>query len=284
MAGRQWYTGRGGKQEGPFSDERLRQLIAGGVVTADTLVWSQGMSAWAKASEVPGLMAGAPRPPAVARGAPATGAGAAALSTSVGVWPLFGRSIVVAIAQITVIPAPWVLPSFYRWFVERIEFPNQQRVTLAGEPGDIWYIFILSALTGYAGLIHNGLGLLVVPFNVFFLFMIVRWFVRNLAWDGQTAPLAFSGSYWAMLGWYLLLIVSIFTIIGWAWVYAAWVRWMCRRVEGSGRQLIFAAGGWSVLWRFWLFALSCMVIVPIPWSLHWIVCWSVSQFALVERT
>ena len=56
MADRQWYTGRDGKQEGPFSDERLRELIASGMVRGDTLVWSAGMTNWAKASEVPGLM------------------------------------------------------------------------------------------------------------------------------------------------------------------------------------------------------------------------------------
>ena len=44
MADRQWYTGRDGKQEGPFSDERLRELIASGMVRGDTLVWSAGMT------------------------------------------------------------------------------------------------------------------------------------------------------------------------------------------------------------------------------------------------
>jgi hypothetical protein len=38
MAARQWYTAISGRQEGPFSDERLRALIAAGTVRADTLV------------------------------------------------------------------------------------------------------------------------------------------------------------------------------------------------------------------------------------------------------
>ena len=70
MADRQWYTGRDGKQEGPFSDERLRELIASGMVRGDTLVWSAGMTNWAKASEVPGLMPARHWPkasPAIAR-------------------------------------------------------------------------------------------------------------------------------------------------------------------------------------------------------------------------
>jgi GYF domain 2 len=284
MASRQWFIGRNGKQEGPYTDERLRELIAGGVVTAETLVWSQGMNTWAKASEVPGLMSGAPRPPVAAPGsAAAAGEAAGALSTSVRVWPLLGRSMVVFIAQITVIPTPWVLPSFYRWFVDQIELPRGQRVTFHGKPGDIWYIFILSSLLGYVGYIYNGLQLLVLPLSLFFLLIILRWFLRNLAWEGQATTLTFTGGYWRVLGWYLLLIVSIMTIIGWAWVYAAWIRWMCRHVEGSNRQLTFTAGGWSLWWRFMVFFLSCLVIIPIPWSLHWIACWFISQLALVER-
>ena len=70
MADRQWYTGRDGRQEGPFSDERLRQLIASGMVRGETLVWSAGMTNWAKAAEVPGLMP-AQRMPTAASGLPA---------------------------------------------------------------------------------------------------------------------------------------------------------------------------------------------------------------------
>src|SRR5579863_7654580 len=59
MSDRQWYTATGGKQEGPFSDQKLRELIAAGSVRADTLVWCDGMSNWARAAEIPGLLASA---------------------------------------------------------------------------------------------------------------------------------------------------------------------------------------------------------------------------------
>jgi len=164
-----------------------------------------------------------------------------------------------------------------------VGLPGGQRVTFHGKPGDIWYIFILNALLGYVGYIHSGLQLLVLPLSLFFLLIILRWFLQNLAWEGQATTLTFTGGYWPMLGWYLLLIVSIISIIGWAWVYTAWIRWMCRHVEGSARQLIFTAGGWSLLWRFTVFTLSCIVIIPIPWTFHWIARWFISQLALVER-
>jgi GYF domain 2 len=284
MASRRWFIGRNGRQEGPYPDERLRELIASGVVTAETLVWTQGMTNWAKAAEVPGLMTGAPRPPSVAPGAgPADGHATGALSANVGVWSLLGRMIVAAIAQITIIPAPWVLPSFYRWFVDQVEFPGHQRVTFEGKPGDIWYIFILNSLVAYSRLIHKDLPLLFIPLSVFFTFIILRWFLRNLAWQGQSARLAFVGSYWILLGWYLLLFVSIFSIIGWAWVTTAWIRWISRNISGARRQLVFTASGWSYLWRTLVVIVGCVFIIPIPWTLWWFTRWLVSQFALIER-
>src|SRR5215467_9428157 len=102
MADRQWYTGRDGRQEGPFSDERLRQLIASGMVRSDTLVWSAGMTNWAKAAEVPGLMPAQRVPAVMPGGAAPTGP----LTLHVGVWGLLWRAIVLGLSELAVIPLP----------------------------------------------------------------------------------------------------------------------------------------------------------------------------------
>jgi len=47
----------GGAQSGPFTMDVLRQMVMQQTLTRDTLVWKQGMAAWAKASEVPELAA-----------------------------------------------------------------------------------------------------------------------------------------------------------------------------------------------------------------------------------
>jgi hypothetical protein len=280
MAERQWYTAISGKQEGPFSDERLRVLMAGGSVRADTLVWCDGMSNWTRAGEIPGLMSGARMPPPLPTAAGATGQ----LATKIRVWPYFGRVLLVIIAQIFIVPTPWVMTSFYRWFVDTIELPGGQRATFTGKPGDIWYIFMLNALCGYAGFVAYGAGLFVLPVTTLLLVIIVRWFWRNIAWEGQTAPLGFTGGYWPMLGWYVLTILSIITIIGWAWVATAWTRWMCRHIEGSARKLIFNASGWGFLWRTVLLVLFCIPLIPIPWTLRWYTLWLVSQCALPRES
>src|ERR1700722_9806285 len=166
MADRQWYIANGGRQEGPYSDEQLRALIASGKVGGDTLVWSTGMENWTKAEAIPGLIGSAPRPPPIPSSRAALPPGAAphfatqvlatqAFATDVRVWPLLGRAIVMVLGQLLIVPAPWAVTSFYRWFIEHLHVPGHQRVAFAGQPGDIWYIFILNALLGYAGVVNS---------------------------------------------------------------------------------------------------------------------------------
>ncbi len=53
QGGWQIYVGINGTQAGPFNEQELTALIQKKTVTAQTLVWKQGMSAWAPASQVP---------------------------------------------------------------------------------------------------------------------------------------------------------------------------------------------------------------------------------------
>lgn len=62
---RMWYMGIGGQTVGPLTANAIRSKIADGAVTPSTLVWSEGMAAWAEASTIPDLsrMFGAIPPP-----------------------------------------------------------------------------------------------------------------------------------------------------------------------------------------------------------------------------
>jgi GYF domain 2 len=285
MADRQWYTGREGRQEGPFSDERLRELIATGVVGADTLVWSAGMTNWAKAAEVPGLMPARRVPSAAAGDGAGVGAPSGPLALDVGVWALFWRAIVLGLSQMAVVPLPWVAPIFSRWFVERIQVPGGRRLGFVGTAKDIWWVFILYALCALLALIVDKRGYIpVVAVQLLLQLLILRWFVGKLAWEGQTQPLRFTGRFTSLLGWNLLMGLSILSIIGWTWVATAWGRWMCRNVQGSSRELVFTASGLSYLWRTLVVVFTAFFIIPIPWTVRWFMRWLVSQLALVERS
>jgi hypothetical protein len=289
MSNRAWFYASEGQQHGPYPEVQLREFIARGTVTADTLVWTEGMVNWQKAGEIPGLLSGDAGPPALSQaGGPLMDGGALIaqpLSAEFGVWALFGRALLYLIGLLLVIPLPWVVTSIYRWLVAHLRVPQRPDAAFTGNPGDIWYVFVILALCGYAGLSRvQYIGLILFPIEAVLSWMVVRWFVANVSPDGQQRPLTFAGSIWVYVGWYLLSFISFITIIGWAWVLTAWLRWMCRNVDGTRREITFNASGWQMLWRTLLFSVAIVLIIPIPWALRWYVRWNVSQVALVERT
>lgn len=71
----EWYYAKGGQQLGPVTDDDLRQKVASGEVSAQDLVWRDGMANWQAASSVSELAGGgggyAAAPQAGGYGAPA---------------------------------------------------------------------------------------------------------------------------------------------------------------------------------------------------------------------
>jgi GYF domain 2 len=288
MSDRSWFFASQGQQQGPYPEAQLRQFIATGTVSAETLVWTEGMANWLKARDVPGLLGGVSGPPAVPQpGGPLVSAGVhggGPLSIDLPLWALLGRFLLLTIGYLLVIPAPWTGTSFYRWMASRTEVPERPNFAFTGQPGDIWYVFVATGLMYYVGAYDNTLQLIDIPVSAFLSWILVRWLAGNLSSNGERLPIAFNGSAVTFIGWQLLMYVSFITIIGWAWVMTAWMRWICRNISGTRREVVFNGTGLEVLWRTLLFAICCVFIIPIPWVLRWYNRWYVSQFALVDRT
>src|SRR4030081_938058 len=121
MSNQSWFYAANGQQQGPFPEAQLRDLITRGTVGADTLVWTEGMSGWQRAADVPGLVPGGSGPPAISQaGGPAMSAGSysgGALSIDFGILEFTWRSIVLLIGLSFVIPAPWALVWYTKWIV-----------------------------------------------------------------------------------------------------------------------------------------------------------------------
>ena len=298
MSNRSWFYASNGQQQGPFPEAQLRDLITRGTVRADTLVWSEGMSGWQRAGEIPGLVPGGSAPPSVPQpGGPPPMAGGGGgyggggsygggpLSVDLPLWGFLGRGIVFVIGFLLVIPAPWVAVWFYRWFASRVHVPGRPNLAFDGQVGDIWWVFIAMAVLTYVGsadlYYFQYLAFLV---QAYLSWMVVRWIAANLSSNGQKLPISFNGSAIGYIGWDVLMYVSAITIIGWAWVLAAWMRWNCRNVEGTQREVIFNGSGLEILWRTIVFIIGCMFIIPIPWVMRWYTGWYASQFALADRT
>ncbi|MBR0758546.1 DUF4339 domain-containing protein [Bradyrhizobium jicamae] len=290
MSNRTWFYASEGQQKGPFPEAQLRDLIARGTVRGDTLVWTEGMSGWQKAVEIPGLVPGAGAPPAMpmAGGPPQIAVSGSysggPLSIDPPVFPFFGRALLMIIGGYLVIPAPWTYTGFYRWFISQIQVPGRPNLGFTGQPMDIWYVFVVLGLLGYASLAGSTIiQLLAAVLGAYLAWMVICWLVSHLTSDGRELPISFKGSPLVYVGWYVGFMVSVITIIGWAWVLAAWMRWQCANIEGTSREVIFTGTGLEVLWRSIVFTIGCGFLIPIPWVLRWYTRWFVSQFALVER-
>jgi hypothetical protein len=293
MSSRSWFYASEGKQQGPYPEIQLRELAARGTVTPDTLVWCEGMAGWQKASEIPGLLGGHSGPPAVppsgravtGTGYAGTGYGGSTLSLDLGIWEFTWRSLVLLLGLIFIIPTPWVVCWYLNWLVSRVQVPGRPNLSFTGKPLVIaaWYfgtiiVAIALSLTDISGLSNLG-GLLQIV--LYWLFL--RYIVANIASNGQPLGLSFSGSFWAYLGWSILLVLSVITIIGWAWVYAAQMRWVCRNIQGTRREVVFKGTGLEYLWRLIVVALASAFVIPIPWMFRWMMRWQLSQTELVER-
>jgi GYF domain 2 len=289
MSNRAWFYASEGQQQGPYPEAQLRELIARGAVTADTLVWTEGMADWRKAGEIPGLLSGDSGPPGVPRlGGPLVDAGdqgGGPLSIEFGIWEFTWRSLVLSLGVLFVIPVPWVVLMYTRWIVSCVRIPQRSNLAFSGRLADLMWFYAVVALFIAAHWIQSRVLNFALSFAEFVLsWLLIKWFFANLSSDGQSLGLRFSGSFWGFLGWSLLAVLSVFTVIGWAWVYVAQIRWMCRHIEGTRRDVVFNGTGFEFLWRSIVTALPCFLIIPIPWMYRWFTRWLVSQTALVERT
>jgi hypothetical protein len=281
MPDRSWFVAANGQQQGPYPEAQLRDFVARGMVMANTLVWTEGMAGWQKAGEIPGLLSRAASAPTLPQSG--AGYGGGPLSIEVGPWALLGRSLLLAIGTILVVPAPWVATGFYRWIVSCLRVPDRPNLAFTGNVADIWYVFVAIGLLTYSRATGvSYLPFFLIPVQAFLSWMTLRWVAANFSSNGRQLPIAFEGSALIYVGWYVLMFLSAFTIIGWAWVITAMMRWICRNVSGTQREIIFNASGLQILWRTLVFGIGCAFLIPIPWVLRWYASWYVSQFALVE--
>ena len=298
MAERAWFFASSGQQQGPYGEAQFRDFIARGEVTPDTLVWTEGMSGWQRAADVPGLMAGA-RPPAMPQVGPPVMAGAGytgggyvgggALTIDFGIWEIFWRGLVTSLGMMLVIPGPWLIVWFLQWIVPRVRVPGRPNLSFTGNAMTLvpWYfggLFLIVVAVYYS--LNNEVqwpNHLVELVQILLYWLFIRWLIANLASNGQPLGLSFAGSFWAYLGWNILFGLSILTIIGWAWVMAAQARWLCRNIQGTQRQVVYNGTGLQNLWRALVFVICCAFIIPIPWMYRWMMRWQLSQTELVAR-
>ncbi len=183
-----------------------------------------------------------------------------------------------------IVPLPWALLMYCRWIVSCVHVPQRPNLGFTGRAIDLMWFYAFMILFIAASWTQNQVLNLAVSVCEFVLYwLLIKWFVANLSSEGQPLGLRFSGSFWGFLGWNLLAALSAVTIIGWAWVYVAQIRWMCRHIDGTRRAVVFKGTGLEFLWRAIVTALLSVLIIPLPWAYRWFARWLASQTTLTDR-
>jgi hypothetical protein len=287
MSSNFWYLDRDHTQRGPVGEDEFVRLIQQGVITRETQMWTAGMSAWRMAGEVSNVASlFGPPLPTVGATAPPAGPATGPLIPVIPVWGLFWRLIVMFIGVQLIIPAPWAGPWFFKWLCERVSLPDGRPLTFSGKPGDIWYVFVIWGALSWVGQLKHGEylvlgGLVSIPLSIIFSMMLLKWICAHTSTADGRLKLSFEGGYASYIGWNLLLVLSVFTIIGGAWVMKYMLRWICRNVRGTA-EFAFTGTGLAILWRMLVYLLLTVLIIPIPWAVRWYTRWMLSQVSVVR--
>lgn len=286
MAEAYYYVDDSGQQQGPIAADEIVALIRRGTVRAETLIWTAGMSDWARADAVPvfaAAFATAPPPPRP-RAAAVASTPVGPLTGAFPAWGLFWRGIVFAFGVAFVLPAPWAGVWFYKWFASKVILPGGRPLRLQSQVGDIWWLFLGFALAPWIGaaldiaLDARWGGALSSILSLVFGWALIRWFCAHVETEDGATKIAFVGGVLPYVGWSLLTAVSFVTIVGWAWALKYFLRWICARTEGAPR-FAFNGGGFAILWRAVVLSLCSVFVIPIPWLMKWYGNWIISQFS-----
>jgi uncharacterized membrane protein YjgN (DUF898 family) len=191
------------------------------------------------------------------------------------------------------VPLAWVNSAIARWVCRKTEFSDGSTAEFRGSGGEVavWHVLLFLAMLGQQWAISRtdpgDYGSLLAIFGLTYVFMIgialmlLKWFVFNL----RVTPgpqLTFTGSLGGLLGWYVAILLSCVTIVGWAWVVVAMYQWITRNTKGEGIAFEFRATGLEFLWRALVTGLGCALIVTIPFLFVWFTRWLIGQFVLIR--
>jgi len=210
-----------------------------------------------------------------------------------------GWSLWAALLSYLVIPAAWGYTSMWRWFVRSIRFSDGTSATYHRNATEVWGAcallgllslvqlvlqYMLPEVANNENLVYLGyvMPVLLSPATIALFLYILRRFVSGVELSTGSRP-SFNGNYGKLLGWWLLVYVSVFSIVGWCWAVAAATRWICSQLVTSNTRLNFQGKGHQILWRVIVAYLLSCGIITIPWAIRWLLRW-LAENVIVVRT
>jgi hypothetical protein len=205
---------------------------------------------------------------------------------------MLGWILLWMLSALVLVPVAWVMAAVGRWLCRNLRLSDGTTATFRGTGGEVFGWAFLCALLALASIVVSlaapgasisiPIAILILVIQCAVGLQILKWFWSRVEWSGGPR-LRFAGGYVGFLGWSLLVMVSIYTIIGWAWAGAALYRWLAANVQAEGVRFVWRGKGHEVLWRFLVGGLACILIIPIPWVTLWLLRWVVERTA-IQRT
>lgn len=216
-----------------------------------------------------------------------------------GAMACLGYTLLCFVLALFIVPTAWGVAAVFGWWCASLRFEDDTRAEFTGAAGRVWPLFavavFLSILPGLAAsiaehshhpsasLYQAAVQLALLPLAVLVNLHIFRWIFGGIRLE-PGGTMTFSGRYLPYLGWTLACVLSVFTIIGWAWAYVGLARWFCRNLEGGdGYGVEFAGTGWSLLWHSVLWLIGIVLILPIPWTLRYMFVWWTENLRIIRR-
>lgn len=178
-----------------------------------------------------------------------------------------------------------------KWVCRHISLSTGTKVSFTGVASQIYGLFvlniILSALKWYDPSASEAFDQTdsLIPFVVAVLWSfaliagqalvireLTKWVFASLSFSSGVR-LIFRGRRWPYIWWYILSALSLFTVIGWGWVGAAFYRWQFKNTDAGRYHLVFRGSGFDLLWRGLVGFAGMLFILPIPWIFAWLHRW-----------
>jgi hypothetical protein len=180
----------------------------------------------------------------------------------------------------------WLFEPACRWFCRNLNFSDDSAADFSGRGAEIlpwWSLWVLAGRSwGLGRMLDDLLQLALYFLGLWATLNIVRWFVSHVELSSGRRY-SFTGAYVELLAWQILLLLSMVTLIGWAWVLAAMFRWLAGRTRSKDTALEFRGEGHQILWRTLAAILFCIPLVTIPWAWLWYVRWLVQNTTIVGQ-
>jgi uncharacterized membrane protein YjgN (DUF898 family) len=196
------------------------------------------------------------------------------LAWLIAVWVL---SILLAIAGV------WLFEAACRWFCRNLRFSDDTTADFSGRAGEILVWWVVAGRSWGLGRFPEGLLQLALYFlGLWATWNVIGWFVSHVELSSGRR-FSFRGGYRELLGWQILLGLSMVTVIGWAWVAAAMFRWLASSTSSKDDALQFHGLGHQILWRMLAAILFSIPLVTIPWAWLWFTRWLVQNTTIVGQ-